>query len=78
VGSDPHGFDGDNDGIGCEDGNGDDHDGGDGADDDDDEGEEGGEGLPYPLVNFNSLSIFHAHKLVIVQYLYARSATFAK
>src|SRR5215208_1717812 len=38
VGSDPHGFDGDNDGIGCEDGNGDEEDDGgddDGADDDD-------------------------------------------
>jgi hypothetical protein len=45
VGSDPHGFDGDNYGIGCEDGNGDDDDGGDEADDDD-EGGEGGEGLP--------------------------------
>jgi hypothetical protein len=44
VGSDPHGFDGDNYGIGCEDGNGDDDDGGDGADDDD--GGEGGQGLP--------------------------------
>ena len=39
VGSDPHGFDGDNDGIGCEDGNGGgDEDGGEG------EGGEGGEG----------------------------------
>jgi hypothetical protein len=37
VGSDPHGFDGDNDGIGCEDGNGDD-------DGEDNEGGEGGEG----------------------------------
>jgi hypothetical protein len=38
VGSDPHGFDGDNDGIGCEDGGG-------GGDDDGGEGEgEGGEG----------------------------------
>jgi hypothetical protein len=28
--------------------------------------------------SFNSLSIFHAHKKVIVQYLYACSATFAE
>jgi hypothetical protein len=58
VGSDPHGFDGDNDGVGCEDGdgNGGDDDGGNGGEnnpdefeDDDggnggDEGEGGGEG----------------------------------
>ncbi len=43
VGSDPHGFDGDNDGIGCEDGNGDDDDNG-GDDDDGDDNGEGEEG----------------------------------
>jgi hypothetical protein len=40
VGSDPHGFDGDNDGIGCEDGNGDDDNGGDNGDDDGDNGDD--------------------------------------
>ena len=59
VGSDPHGFDGDNDGVGCEDGDGgnggennpdefEDDDGGNGGDDDGgnggNEGEGGGEG----------------------------------
>ena len=46
VGSDPHGFDGDNDGIGCEDGGGggDDDDADDEDDDDGGEGGEGGEG----------------------------------
>jgi phosphotransferase system IIA component len=38
VGSDPHGFDGDNNGIGCEDGNGDDDDNG--GDDDDNGGDD--------------------------------------
>ena len=37
-GSDPHGFDADNDGIGCEDGNGDGDNGGGGGDDGDDNG----------------------------------------
>src|ERR687896_1204618 len=43
VGSDPHGFDGDNNGIGCEDGNGDDDDNG-GDDDDNGDNENGDEG----------------------------------
>jgi hypothetical protein len=42
VGSDPHGFDGDNDGIGCEDGNGDEDD--DGADDEPEPEPEPGDG----------------------------------